>query len=298
MINIILLAVSMTAALMGNILRKYYTDRNSNLDVFGGSIIFNIFGSIIATVCLLITGGFNVPSWYTVGLGAIFGAVTALQGITNVAALCYGPISYTSVIISFSTLLSALSGAVLFGESISGTQIIGIVLMLISFAVAPGEQSDTQKRNKKWLGLCIIAFLATGFIGIIQKIHQSTIYKDELDEMLIISFAVSSIICMCLTVFQKRKKRDNSGVYRNLIKQKKFILIVVGYGVCIAVNNKFNLYLSGVIDSAVFFPLVNGGGLVLSTVAAILLFREKLSKKQWIGVGLGIISVLFLCMSF
>ena len=69
-------------------------------------------------------------------------------------------------------------------------------------------------------------------------------------------------------------------------------------GACIAINNKFNLYLSGVMDSAVFFPIVNGGGLVLTTLAAVLLFKEKLSRKQWVGIVLGILSVVFLCNPF
>ena len=74
--------------------------------------------------------------------------------------------------------------------------------------------------------------------------------------------------------------------------------IMIASGACVAVNNKFNLYLSGVMDSAVFFPIVNGGGLVLTTLAAVLLFKEKLSTKQWIGVVLGIASVVFLCNPF
>ena len=74
--------------------------------------------------------------------------------------------------------------------------------------------------------------------------------------------------------------------------------IMLASGVCVAVNNKLNLYLSGVMDSAVFFPIVNGGGLVLTTLAAVLLFKEKLSTKQWIGVVIGIASVVFLCDPF
>ena len=54
----------------------------------------------------------------------------------------------------------------------------------------------------------------------------------------------------------------------------------------------------GGMDSAVFFPIVNGGGLVLSTLAAVLIFKEKLNKKQWIGITLGICSVVFLCNPF
>lgn len=36
----------------------------------------------------------------------------------------------------------------------------------------------------------------------------------------------------------------------------------------------------------------------LFTEAAVLLFKEKLSKKQWIGIVLGILSVVFLCNPF
>jgi multidrug transporter EmrE-like cation transporter len=67
-------------------------------------------------------------------------------------------------------------------------------------------------------------------------------------------------------------------------------------GVMTAVNHKLNLYLSGVIPSAVFFPIVNGGGLVLTTVSAVLIFGERISARQWIGVGFGVVSVIFLCL--
>ena len=73
------------------------------------------------------------------------------------------------------------------------------------------------------------------------------------------------------------------------------VLIVVA-GAFASVNHKLNLYLSGVMSSAVFFPIVNGGGLVLATLAALVIFREKLTKKQWCGVTIGILSVLCLCL--
>ena len=91
--------------------------------------------------------------------------------------------------------------------------------------------------------------------------------------------------------FCRRKREEKNG------KRQVWLLlgIMIASRACVAVNNKFNLYLSGVMDSAVFFPIVNGGGLVLTTLAAVLLFKEKLSTKQWIGVVLEIASVVFLC---
>ena len=59
-------------------------------------------------------------------------------------------------------------------------------------------------------------------------------------------------------------------------------------------NNKLNLYLSGVIDSMLFFPLVNGGNIILTTIMSFAVFHEKLSKRQWGGMLVGMIAVLFL----
>jgi multidrug transporter EmrE-like cation transporter len=69
-------------------------------------------------------------------------------------------------------------------------------------------------------------------------------------------------------------------------------------GIAAAINNKLNLDLSGRLPSAVFFPVVNGGALVLSSLAAVLIFREKLSVKRWIGVAIGTVSVILLCNPF
>lgn len=47
-------------------------------------------------------------------------------------------------------------------------------------------------------------------------------------------------------------------------------------------------------DSAIFFPLVNGGGLLLAVLKAILYFRERPTRLQYIGIAAGVISVLLL----
>ena len=72
--------------------------------------------------------------------------------------------------------------------------------------------------------------------------------------------------------------------------------LFIAAGVGVALNNQINLYLSGVVPSAVFFPIVNGGGLVLITASSVLFFREKLTARQWVGLALGIAATLLLCL--
>jgi drug/metabolite transporter (DMT)-like permease len=296
----VILILSLTAALVGSITKKYYTDKEPT--GLSGGFVFNAVSSLIAAVVLLCWGRFGTLSIFTLVLGVAFGAVTALQGITNIAALQVGPMSYTSVIISFSTLISALSGVMFFDERLDWPQIVGIVLMLASFVLATKNDGNEKKANLKWIFLCLIAFIATGGIGVMQKAHQSSTFKDELNAFLIVAFVSSAIICAIFSTILKKRESRFVGEKAKEKKSKKQVWLLLGImiasGVCVAVNNKFNLYLSGVMDSAVFFPIVNGGGLVLTTIVAVLLFKEKLTIKQWIGVVIGIGSVVFLCNPF
>lgn len=291
--NGILLTVSLVAALGGSIFKKLYTNRDSRLS---GSFAYTAVGCLVAAAVLFAWGGFGKASLFTVLLGVLFGAVTALQGVTNMAALQVGPLSYTTVIISFSTLISALSGVLFFGESIGLWQIIGMVLMLASFALANAGENSGKRANLRWLLLCVVAFLATGAIGVMQKIHQSSAFKEELNAFLVIAFGVSAFLSGVVALLLRKKESGSEKNRNDRGGMMLLFLLMLVSGVCVAVNNKLNLYLSGVIDSVIFFPVVNGGGLVLTTLASLIIFKERLRTKQWIGILLGIASVLCLCI--
>lgn len=292
-----MIVISLAVALLGNILKKYYTNNAS-----GGLtavFLYNAVVGIVSAIVLLLWGGIERVSLFTLLLGLIFGLVTTLQTVTMLKALQVGPMSYTTLITSFSTLIPTLSGALFFQERIEIAHIIGIVLMLVSFLCAVEKSADEKQMSVKWLLFCLIAFLCTGGIGVMQKIHQSSVYKEELNAFLVIAFAVSFLIASVLTFVFSNKEQTALLPKTEKGKLNWFLLGgVVLSGGCVAVNNKLNLFLSGIMDSAVFFPIVNGGGLVLTTLGAVLLFKEKLSKKQWCGVVIGILSVILLCNPF
>ncbi len=296
----LLLILSLLAALGGTVMKKLYTNRVAA--GISAGFVYNAICGLVAAAALLAWGGFGGVSVFTALLGVLFGVITALQGIANIAALQCGPMSYTSVIISFSTLISALSGVLFFHETLGWAQIVGILLMLVSFVLATEQRTGEKHATGRWLGLCLVAFLATGGIGILQKVHQSSAHKDELSAFLILAFTVSSLLCFVFSLILKRRERTQKveKETKQMTSAQRWLLLATMAisGGCVAVNNKFNLYLSGVMESAVFFPIVNGGGLVLATLAALIIFRERLSKKQWVGILFGITSVVFLCNPF
>ena len=92
---------------------------------------------------------------------------------------------------------------------------------------------------------------------------------------------------------EKVEKKTGLNSYFSVI----WIALIAFIGVSAAVNNKLNLYLSGVFPTAFFFPITSGTSLLLTTLFAVIVFKERLKKKQWIGFACGVISFVFFCLS-
>lgn len=244
---------------------------------------FNIF---VYAVCILIFGILTLNgslSLYTVLLGVLFGVVTALSNLYKMLALSKGPMHITLLITTSSMIIPTLSG-VFFGEKFSLFKIL-LVLILIYFIYLSIGKSKEGKINKSWGIYCLLAFILIGSIGIIQKIHQTSSHKSEISGFLFVSFFISLIISG-LRVKDKKNFKD----------QKNLIPLAMICGGCTFGMNYINLKLSGLLPSQLFFPLINGSAIILSSLMSMIVFKERLSKKQTVGLVGGIICLIAICL--
>lgn len=292
----IILCISLVACTMGGVAKKYLTDRyGDRADV---RHLYNAACGAISAVIFLLWGGMTSLSWFTVLLGVAFGIVITVQQITNMRALECGPLSYTTVLISLSTLIPAVSGALFWDEAITFSQIVGMVLLVVCLLFSIDGRGEEKKTTVRWLVYCLASFITNGLIGVMQKIHQTSAYAAELNGFLIVAFAVTFLYsAAALGLHRIRRPAAEKETVRPAPGVPAVLMFVLG-GVCLAVNHKLNLYLSGVVDSAILFPVLNGGGLVLTTVTALAFFRERLTVKRWVGLAIGIAAVVFLCNPF
>lgn len=226
-------------------------------------------------------------SLFSAGLGILFGALVLAHSYTHMWALEIGPFSYTSVIVSLASLIAALSG-VFFGESIDIFQYLGMGIMVFCIIFSTDKNNGSRKTSLKWLLIALISCVANGFIGVMQKIHQNTEYKAQSTAFLISAFAFMTAVSALIWLYERKKAGDMR--FDPDARQITFALVS---GATFAVPHVANLYLAGAMPSAVFFPIVNTGGLILTLLAATFLFKEKLTRLQWIGIVLGLISSLF-----
>lgn len=304
----VLFAITLAANLTASVIQTRYSRRT------GGGLcalyLYTAASAAVSALTVFLLAKCRLEfSAFTVWLALLFGAVVCLQQLTLLLALSKGPLSYTMVIVAMSTLITALSGVFFWHEHLRAVQLVGIVLMVLCLVLSvkrepkKSGESGGRRLSAVWLLLALLAMVFNGGVGILQKTHQSSAHKAELPAFLFVAFAfcaVFSVFCYLFLTIRARGKRQEAGAEESTARSPHFsrnlIALFLLSGVCVALCHCINLYLSGVVAAAVFFPIVNGGALMLTTLASLLLFHERLSLTQWLGLALGAVATFLLCM--
>ena len=246
------------------------------------------FNSFTYLVCVILFGFMttgNGISVYTLLLGILFGFVTTMSNFYRTLALADGPTHITILITTSSMIIPTLSGVVMGLEAFKPPKIAAMAV-LIFFIYLSSKKSENSGIGKLWLLYCALAFIFQGIIGVIQKVHQSSVHKAELFPFLFVSFSFSFLFA---TFMGYSKKTPTKFGLRHYIPASVS-------GVCVFTMNFLNLKLSGVLPSQLFFPVVNGTTIILTSIIAVILFNKKLTKRQFIGIVGGLLSLVGICL--
>lgn len=259
-----------------------------HLSGIGDMLRFQTAAFCFAAILLICRGGGQQKiSTFTLLTGILFGGVTALLYLFTLLAVSSGSLAFSTLIISCAMVIPTIAGGVIWKEPMKFLQWIGIALMLLSFYLSTGGKK-TGNFSGKWLSYCLMALLCSGLVGILQKVHQSTMYKGELNSFLVIAFITAAVFFLISGLMAIRKSSPSF----------HFLSVISLFGglagACIALCNVINLYLSGVMISTVFFPLVNGGGILSATLAAVFFFHERPEKLQIFGIAVGVMAVILI----
>ena len=217
----------------------------------------------------------------------IYGLLLILAQWFYTSALARGNTALCSTVYSLGFILPTLSGAILWSESFSGSDLFG-VLCAVSAVIILGVNPRTKEKTVKsyYFIPLIIAMLASGGLGIVQKLQQKSDYSDQKSLFLLIAFLLAAGISLSFALFTKNTTA-------NSIRPRKLaVASCVGlfFGCC----NLLNTSLAGLLDSAIFFPTLNIGVILLSMICGVIFFKEKISKKELAVLILGGLSILLL----
>jgi drug/metabolite transporter (DMT)-like permease len=159
--------------------------------------------------------------------------------------------------------------------------------MLIALFLCINPKRSGEKLSAKWFVSCIAFFCAGGFIGMFYKVFGGSDFSGEINAMML-SASVASCILFFAVGFSlnKLKKLELPKIHKDAI----WYVIFAGITGCIYI--RLNVSLSAIIPSAVFFPVANGGIVVITTLVGAFLFKEKLNRIQISGVLLGLAALI------
>lgn len=283
--NIIILIITVFCYAAQSILQKVYSETQPDKGR-RTSYLFNMLMTFSAILFFLFVSGgdlqFHVPTLlYGLGFGLCYG----MAFLFNLLAVKNGPMSMTALVVSYSLIVPAFYGAIFLHEDVKPAVIIGIALLLLSLLLI-NKKSEKTAITKRWMVYALIAFLGNGGCSTVQKCHQVA-YPRMYQSELMISALLPAFILFCI-LFAASK--DKSSVK----KLSKGLWIPLITGVCNGVVNLFVMVLSAEIPAVLLFPVISGGGIVVTYFAARFLFKEYLSVQQKIGFFLGTLSVIIM----
>ena len=252
---------------------------------------FNIFFVAALTVFTFFVGQINTffeISSYSLILSVLFALFLLFTYVTQMRALNTGAASLGTLIYSCGFLVPIFYSALFLDESITLYQLIGILLLAISFGfIIPPKKGESF--SLKWLMFAVLSMLGSGSVAVVQKIHQSSPYKDELPAFLFFALLFASVFLLVGALAVKRgPRRELLSTY----KVRSTVLFTAMAGVVVGGLNVVNLKLSGQLPAVIHFPVYNGCSMILTALAGRFLFKERIGKTKLFGFVLGIVSII------
>ncbi|MCB0539937.1 MAG: EamA family transporter [Bacteroidetes bacterium] len=215
-----------------------------------------------------------------IGLFFLIGVTTQKMGI-NVSTIAMKLGYILPIILAFS----------LYQEHISTIKFIGIALTLFALIFSSIKINKVGQTTQKWLFLFpIIIFVGSGISDAIVQYAEKTYFpKGNTEFFIIILFITAGTIGFLASLIQFAKKKE-------WLFNKKNIL----GGIILGIPNYFSIYFlfktlnAFPAKSVVVFPANNIGIVMLSTLLAIVFFKEKLSPLNIVGFILAIISIILM----
>ena len=269
-----------------NILSKQVSETK-----FGTRAFFQCQGILFlcGTAALLIFGNvsWEAPALLILMLALMYGMCLILGQWCYTIALSRGNIGTCSTVYSLGFILPTLSGAVFWREPFSVMDGLGV--MCAVFAVAASgyrKRSGVDSGKSSYIAPLVVAMIASGGLGIVQKLQQKCPYAEQKSLFLLIAFLLSAVISLIFAAFSRRETPHPHHPTR--------LASASGAGICFGCCNLLNTTLAGLLPSAVFFPTLNIGVILLSLLLSICIFKEHSSKKDFAVLLLGGLSILLL----
>lgn len=287
-----------------------------------GTYNAGMWSSLATAVCMLVyllpAGGFTFAvSASALTCSLLYTASSLLCSGVTILALHRGKIAVvTTYMLLGGLVLPFLWGIIAYGEALTATKAIGVAVLMLSMAsslVFDMRANTAAGTNGKSGGLlfhfyCFILFLTNGIVSIATTQSQKAADAVSSDDFLLlceVEIAAAAALILLILGILKMKNGDRRGIRtafleiardRRPMTGKLFCILLLScalYAVCNGLGNIFSLNCAKTMDASIQFPVISAVVIVLGALFGWLIFHEKIEKKDWLGLGLAAVGIVF-----
>ncbi len=276
--NFILLIISTACSVGRNMFNKRISGATFPSKAFfcSQAILF-----LSADIFILLFADLQTPHKYTIIYGIIYGFCLIGAQWFFTMALQKGTTSVCAAIYSLNFIFPTLSGALFWNEHLSTAKIIGVLLVLPALYFSSLQDGPKSKKNP--VIPLILSMVCAGGLGIMQKVQQTSPYEIQTGSFMIISISLASLFSFIGFLISKKEDKP--------VRIQPASLIC---GFCYGGANLLNTMLAGRLESALAFPMINISVIITTLIASLIIYREKLKKRDAGILVFAIASILVL----
>jgi len=256
------------------------------------AIIINYFTAALLGLIIVAGPDFRpfASEWFFMSLilGFVFVFMFSVIGYsTRVAG-----ITITSLTTKLSVVIPVLFSIVFFDEEITIYKVAGMILALAAISMIvykPTEKNTASVKTREVIWLPIILFFGAGIIDSFIKYSQETYVRaDETIAFSTTTFMVAAVTSIGFRMTGRFEKKEDKlpglllgGIALGVVNFGSLFFLVLALG-------------SEKLASSVVFGVNNIGIVLLSVIAGLAIFGEKLTPLNKLGILIAIVSILIL----
>lgn len=242
----------------------------------------------------LLDGGISSTTVY---YAAIVGGLSFLYQLVYVKALSLGRMTLTVIINNFGMLIPMIVSVAVVGDAITPFICVGAALALVSLCLTVANKkrknSSDAVESTKWLLLTFLVFLTNGLASTAQKMYTARAGEDfQIFEFVCIAYLFAAAFCFAtLAILAPREKRCGIKV-----ADKTTVVLGACVGIALGLFQCVNTLATSLIPGSVYYPIFNCGTSLMLALIGALVFKERFTLRQYIGIAIGVIAILLLCI--
>ena len=251
-----------------------------------------LWGVIAANYCTALTlsaaifylGGFYSASAFTLILGFATGFLYTGGMFLGMTTIGRRGASISASTNQLSVIIPVGLSIALFGESLGLNQLAGAALAIISLPLLAAKAGQKSLDSIDWGTLILLAtqLLVQGFAQFSSKVLVASGLGAERNAFFLAVFTSATLVTLPLALRHRAEIRPPDFAYGLVV------------GICNIGGNLSILLALISLPGAIVFPFVNSGGLLLVTILVWLIFKERISRVNALGIALTLMAVIII----